>query len=90
MISVDTREHTTKEVAGSCAMPIRTLRIVKRTALALAICESCQREFHSLQRVEDDAEREMRALFERHACEDRDVVGTVFKAGSKGATNLPS
>ena len=50
-------------------MPGRTLRILKLTPIALAICDLCQRQFNSCQRVEDDAEREMRALFESHECE---------------------
>ena len=50
-------------------MPGRTLRILKLTPIALAVCDACKREFNSYQRVEDDAEREMRALFESHECE---------------------
>ncbi|HKU21769.1 MAG TPA: hypothetical protein VJQ50_12195 [Terriglobales bacterium] len=50
-------------------MPGRTLRILKLTPIALAVCDLCNRQFNSCQRVEDDAEREMRALFESHECE---------------------
>lgn len=50
-------------------MPGRTLRILKLTPIALAVCDPCNRQFNSCQRVEDDAEREMRAFFESHECE---------------------
>ncbi len=59
-------------------MPERKLKIVKLTPIALAVCEGCNMTFQSWQRVEDDAEREMAALFERHECE-------LVEAGSKKA-----
>ena len=46
----------------------RTLKIVKHTPIAIAICESCRLEFKSHQPVEDDAEAEMKAAFEAHEC----------------------
>jgi hypothetical protein len=49
-------------------MPERKLSIVKRTPIALSFCESCKMEFNSLQRVEEEAEEEMRALFATHVC----------------------
>jgi hypothetical protein len=49
-------------------MQERKLRIVKLTPIALASCEACHASFESYQRVEDDAEREMKALFEQHDC----------------------
>lgn len=59
---------------ASCAMRSRNLKIVKRTPIALAVCEACHMEFHSQQRVEDDAEKEMRRLFESHECADKEVL----------------
>ena len=49
-------------------MRSRTLKIVKRTPIALAVCEACAMEFHSHQQIEDDAEKEMKALFDSHEC----------------------
>lgn len=49
-------------------MPERKLRIVKRTPIALSLCEACNMEFTSLQRSEDEAEQEMKALFAAHVC----------------------
>lgn len=46
----------------------RTLRIIKLTPIALALCETCKMEFHSLERLEEAAEREMRTLFTNHQC----------------------
>jgi len=51
----------------------RKLRIVKRTPIALGFCEACKKEFNSLQRNEDEAEREMKALFEAHTCTPDDA-----------------
>ena len=59
-------------------MQERKLKIVKLTPIALAICERCKTTFQSYRRVEDEAEREMTALFERHECE-------LAEAGSKKA-----
>jgi hypothetical protein len=50
-------------------MPEGKLKIIKRTPIALAFCERCHAEFQSYERVEDEAEREMRALFDGHRCE---------------------
>src|SRR5690349_9103441 len=41
------------------AMQKRKLRIVKRTPVALGICERCNAQFHSKQPVEDNAEIDM-------------------------------
>jgi len=49
-------------------MPKRNLRIVKRTPIAIGICESCNMQFGSHQPIEDDAEAEMRAAFDAHKC----------------------
>ena len=49
-------------------MPKRNLRIVKRTPIAIAVCESCNMQFNSHQPIEDDAEAEMRAAFDAHNC----------------------
>jgi hypothetical protein len=54
-------------------MSERNLKIVKRTPIALGFCEACNREFNSLQRSEDEAEEEMKALFDAHSC--RSEVG---------------
>jgi len=55
---------------GRWTMPERKLKVIKRTPIALALCERCDAEFQSYERVEDEAEREMRALFDGHRCED--------------------
>jgi hypothetical protein len=47
----------------------RTLKILKRTPIAIAMCETCRMEFHSYAREEDEAEQEMQSLFESHSCE---------------------
>src|SRR5438874_13543423 len=49
-------------------MPKRNLRIVKRTPIALAICEACNMHFHSKQPVEDNAEIDMKIQFTKHKC----------------------
>jgi len=54
-------------------MPKRNLRIVKRTPIAIAICESCDMQFNSHQPIEDDAEAEMRATFDAHKCQREDA-----------------
>lgn len=64
-------------------MPERKLKVVKRTPIALASCERCHAEFHSDERVEDDAEREMQALFDGHHCEDKNKT-----AITKGGNNI--
>jgi len=54
-------------------MPKRNLRIVKRTPIAIGICESCNMQFESHQPIEDDAEAEMRAAFDAHKCKREDI-----------------
>jgi len=66
---------------ASCVMPTRTLRIVKRTPIALAVCEACHMEFHSQQRLEDDAEKEMRQLFDSHECAGDEVMHRIEDSG---------
>jgi hypothetical protein len=61
-------------------MPKRKLKIIKGTPIALASCERCHAEFQSYERVEDEAEREMRALFDGHRCEDKNRTHST-KAG---------
>jgi NMD protein affecting ribosome stability and mRNA decay len=56
-------------------MQERKFKIVKLTPIALASCERCNTTFQSYQRVEDEAEREMRALFDRHYCEAAVIPG---------------
>lgn len=50
-------------------MQERKLKIVKLTPIALARCERCNTIFESYQRVEDEAEREMKMLFDQHDCD---------------------
>jgi predicted nucleic acid-binding Zn ribbon protein len=52
----------------------RKLRIVKLTPIAIAVCESCGREFHSRLSLEDDALKEMEDLYAAHLCEAKNVV----------------
>jgi hypothetical protein len=54
-------------------MPKRDLRVVKRTPIALGICEGCNLQFSSNQPAEDDAEAEPWAQFDNHKCRS---VGT--------------
>ena len=54
-------------------MPKRNLRVVKRTPIAIGICESCNMQFKSHQPIEDDAEAEMRAAFDAHKCKPEDA-----------------
>jgi hypothetical protein len=49
-------------------MEKRNLRIVKRTPIALGVCERCNSQFHSKQATEDGAEAEIRAAFDAHKC----------------------
>lgn len=51
---------------------MRTLRIVKRTPIAIGICEHCNAQFKSQQAVEEDAEAEMKAQFDAHKCKPMD------------------
>ena len=66
-------------LVGSGIMPERKLNIVKRTPIALAFCEACNMEFHSLRRVEEEAEEEMRGFFAEHIC----------RAGGSNERNSP-
>lgn len=52
---------------------LRKLRIVKLTPIAIAVCESCGREFHSGLALEDDALKEMQDLYAAHLCEVNDL-----------------
>jgi len=54
-------------------MAKRNLRIVKRTPIAIAVCESCNMQFNSHQPIEDDAEAKMRAAFDAHKCKRQDA-----------------
>jgi len=53
-------------------MPKRNLRIVKLTPIALAICETCNMQFHSKQPVEENAEIDMKIQFNKHKCKSVD------------------
>lgn len=50
----------------------RKLRIVKRTPIALGFCQACNMEFNSRERVEDDAEADLKKLFAAHVCKSDD------------------
>jgi len=54
-------------------MPARNLRVVKRTPIAIGICDNCNFQFKSSQPTEDDAEAEMRAQFDAHKCKREDA-----------------
>jgi NMD protein affecting ribosome stability and mRNA decay len=56
-------------------MQERKFKVVKLTPIALASCERCNTTFESYQRVEDEAEREMKALFDRHHCQAAGIAG---------------
>jgi len=51
---------------GRWTMPERKLKVIKRTPIALALCERCDAEFQSYERIEDEAER----AFRWTSCED--------------------
>ena len=53
-------------------MSNRNLRIVKRTPIAIGVCERCNSQFKSSEPVEDDAEAELRAQFDAHKCKPVD------------------
>src|SRR5947209_19147626 len=55
------------------AMPKRDLRVVKRTPIALGICERCNLQFRSKEPAEDDAEAEIWAQFDNHKCRSVDA-----------------
>ena len=46
----------------------RKLRIVKRTPIAVGFCQACNMEFNSMERLEDDAEEDLKDLFAAHIC----------------------
>jgi hypothetical protein len=52
-------------------MPIRKLRIVKKTPVVLGVCERCGSEFRSLLSGKD-AEAEIQAAFDSHKCKPLD------------------
>jgi NMD protein affecting ribosome stability and mRNA decay len=64
-------------------MQKRKLKIVKLTPIALAVCERCNATFQSYRRGEDEAEREMKALFERHDCELAETRSKEAAAGKE-------
>jgi hypothetical protein len=53
-------------------MQKRKLRFVKRTPIALGICERCNSQFRSSKPTEDDAEADMQAQFDAHKCKPMD------------------
>ena len=69
----DQPARRTKLYAERLTMPKRNLRVVKRTPIAIGICESCNMQFKSHQPIEDDAEAEMRAAFDAHKCKPEDA-----------------
>jgi hypothetical protein len=54
-------------------MPNRNLRIVKRTPVAIGVCEACNMQFHSNQPLEDSAEVDMMIQFDKHKCKPDDA-----------------
>ena len=50
-------------------MQKRKLRVVKRTPVALGVCELCNSQFHSNKVLEDDAESDMQSQFDSHKCQ---------------------
>ncbi len=52
-------------------MPVRRLRIVKRTPIAAGVCERCGTEFGS-RLSGQDADTEIRTAFESHKCKALD------------------
>jgi len=62
-------------------MPKRSLRIVKRTPIALAICESCNVQFHSKQPVEENAEIDLKIQFNKHKCTPLDASQNADQPG---------
>src|SRR5438876_3144633 len=67
------RGEPSRRYAERLTMPKRNLRVVKRTPIAIGICESCNMQFGSHQPIEDDAEEEMRAAFDAHKCKREDA-----------------
>jgi len=53
-------------------MQKRKLRIVKQNPPAIGVCERCNEQFKSHLPQEDQAEWEIRTLFERHKCKPVD------------------
>ncbi len=51
-------------------MPL-ALRVVKLTPIAIAVCESCGKEVHSQEPLEDDALKAMHSLFDAHNCQSQ-------------------
>jgi NMD protein affecting ribosome stability and mRNA decay len=63
-------------------MQERKFKVVKLTPIALATCERCNALFQSYERVEDEAEREMKVLFDGHHCEPAVVSNAVLEQPS--------
>jgi hypothetical protein len=53
-------------------MQKRKLRIVKRTPVALGICERCNSQFHSSKTAEANPEADMQSQFDAHKCKPMD------------------
>jgi len=66
------------------AMPKRDLRVVKRTPIALGICERCNLQFSSNESAEDDAEAELWVQFDNHKCQPGDANPQHAKPASVG------
>jgi len=65
-------------------MPKRDLRVVKRTPIALGICERCNLQFSSNESAEDDAEAELWAQVDNHKCQSGDANPEHAKPASVG------
>jgi hypothetical protein len=53
-------------------MPKRSLRIVKKTAPAIGVCECCNVQFKSEKRAWNDADAELVQAFAAHKCKPMD------------------
>jgi len=78
-LSLHQTEHSKPERR---AMPKRDLRVMKRTPIALGICERCNLQFSSSQQAEDDAEAELWAQFDNHKCRSVDARPEHLKPAS--------
>jgi hypothetical protein len=53
-------------------MDTRKLRIVKPPLPAIGVCEGCNSQFKSNERLQDEVEIEIRAAFDAHECNPRE------------------
>jgi hypothetical protein len=58
-------------------MADRKLRIVRASSPVFAECERCHAKFSSYNAIPAEAERQVRAAFKEHKCEDEEAKGNV-------------